>query len=379
MPLPTVVVAGLGDTGVLVATRLARRYRVVAISTRPALVSGQELGLRLVEPEQWRRHYFVPFERFRRLDAVDVRHGRVTSVDLETSTVRIHAVDGRSDIVPFDALVIATGVSNGFWRDDRIENIENISPRIERDAHTLDSARVIAVVGGGATGVSVADNLARRGASEVHLFHSGTELLPEHRPSVRRWVERTLARDGVIRHPGHRAELPEGRMPAQITEEPITWSSGQPPFRADAVIWAVGSVRPHTDFLPVHLLDDHGFVAVDRHLQSSGHPRVFAVGDVAASDPLRSSARNWGHRVIVANVRRVLNGREPRRRFRAPRYRWGSILGLQSEGLTVAMKSGVRMRVPRRIAEPLLYGVFVTRGLYGGLRIDERDARSRQS
>lgn len=379
MPLPTVVVAGLGDTGVLVATRLARRCRVVAISTRPALVSGQELGLRLVEPEQWRRHYFVPFERFHRLDAVDVRHGRVTSVDLEASTVCIHAVDGRSDIVPFDALVIATGVSNGFWRDDRIEKIENISSRIERDAHTLDSARVIAVVGGGATGVSVADNLARRGASEVHLFHSGTELLPEHRPSVRRWVERTLARDGVIRHPGHRAELPEGRMPAQITEEPITWSSGQPPFRADAVIWAVGSVQPHTDFLPVHLLDDRGFVAVDRHLQSPGHPRVFAVGDVAASDPLRSSARNWGHRVIVANVRRVLNGREPRRRFRAPRYRWGSILGLQSEGLTVAMKSGVRMRVPRRIAEPLLYGVFVTRGLYGGLRKDARDARSRQS
>ena len=41
---PRIVVAGLGDTGVLIATRLARTCDVVGISTRPALVSGQELG-----------------------------------------------------------------------------------------------------------------------------------------------------------------------------------------------------------------------------------------------------------------------------------------------------------------------------------------------
>ncbi len=370
MTQPTVVVAGLGDTGVLVATRLARMCRVVAVTTRPALVSGQELGMRLVDPEQWRRHYFVPLHRFRRLDGVDVRHGSVTEVDFDSSTVRIRTTDNKVEEISFDALVVATGVTNGFWRHDRVEDLGGIETHLTQSAQRLASARVIAVVGGGATGVSVADNLARQGAHDVHLFHSGSEVLPEHRPSARRWAAKRLARDGVILHPGHRAELPEGGAPEHITDEPIAWTSGQPPFQADAVVWAVGSVRPHTGFLPRDVLDEGGFIRVDRHLRVPGHGNVFAIGDVAASDPLRSSARNWGHRVVVANVHSVLRERAPRRRFRAPRYRWGSIFGLQREGLTVALKTGGRMRVPRHLAEPLLYGAFVTRGLYCGLRKD---------
>jgi apoptosis-inducing factor 2 len=368
MTRPTVVVAGLGDTGVLVATRLARTCRVIAVATRPALVSGQELGMRLVNPGKWRRHYFIPFERFRRLDDVDVRHGSVSSVDFEASTVTVRSVDGTLDNIRYDVLVIATGVSNGFWRHDRVESLEEVEGKFDQNAQQLSSARVVAIVGGGATGVSVADNVARQGAHEVHLFHTGNEVLPEHRPSARRWAAERLARDGVILHPGHRAELPDGRSPEHITDGPIAWTSGQPLFQADAVVWAVGSVRPHTGFLPPEVLDEYGFVRVDRYLRVPGHANVFAIGDVAASDPLRSSARNWGHRVVVANVRNVVRGRAPRRRFHAPKYRWGSIVGLQREGLTVAMKTGGRMRVPRRLAEPLLYGAFVTRGLYGGLR-----------
>ena len=41
------MIAGLGDSGVLTAIRLARQFDVVGISTKPALVSGQELGIRL--------------------------------------------------------------------------------------------------------------------------------------------------------------------------------------------------------------------------------------------------------------------------------------------------------------------------------------------
>jgi hypothetical protein len=58
--------------------------------------------------------------------------------------------------------------------------------------------------------------------------------------------------------------------------------------------------------------------------QVPGVTNVFAVGDVAASDPLRSSARNWGYRVIASNVGSVLRGHAPRRCSRAPEYRWGS-------------------------------------------------------
>ena len=42
-----VVVAGLGDVGILTAIRLSRHADVVGISVKPGLVSGQELGVRL--------------------------------------------------------------------------------------------------------------------------------------------------------------------------------------------------------------------------------------------------------------------------------------------------------------------------------------------
>ncbi|MBU3700634.1 MAG: pyridine nucleotide-disulfide oxidoreductase [Acidimicrobiia bacterium] len=365
---PVVVIAGLGDTGVMVATRLTRSCRVVAVTTRPALVSGQELGTRLVDPDRWKRNYCLPLRRFRRLDEVEVHHGRITDVDLDASQVHVTAADGSTTDIDYDALVIATGVTNGFWRDDRVESLDAAESRIAASARRLSEAHTIAVIGGGATGVSVADNLARAGHDDVHLFLAGEEPLPSHHPSVRRWMDRTLQADGVTVHRSHRALLPGGSAPDSITDGPVEWSTGQPPFAADAVVWTVGAVRPHTGFLPTGILDADGFVVVDSHLQVPDHPRVFAVGDVAASDPLRSSARNWGHRVIVANVEDAVKGRPLRRTFSAPEHRWGSILGLQPEGLTVAQANGKRFRVPRRLAEPMLYGVFVTRGLYGGLR-----------
>src|SRR5215467_9590206 len=72
-----VVIAGLGDSGVLTAIRLARHCDVVGISAKPALVSGQELGWRLSRPEEWARANWIPFDRFRALDRVRTVHGTV--------------------------------------------------------------------------------------------------------------------------------------------------------------------------------------------------------------------------------------------------------------------------------------------------------------
>jgi hypothetical protein len=93
---PTVIVAGLGDTGALIATRLARTCNVVGISTRPALVSGQELGTRLIDLPRWRRTYLIPYRRFRKLDSVDVIHGRISSVDFNSSKISVELANGSS-------------------------------------------------------------------------------------------------------------------------------------------------------------------------------------------------------------------------------------------------------------------------------------------
>lgn len=369
---PRVIVAGLGDTGMLIALRLTKVADVVGISTRPALVSGQELGTRLVDPPRWERTYVVPHRRFRHLDRVQVLQGRITASDLDANTVTVEHADGTSTIVPYDVLVIATGASNGFWRHDRVEDVDAVEALTRDAAARLAAAPTVAVIGGGATGVSVADNLARQqaangGNASVHLFHSGEQPLPGYHPRARSWIVGRLADDGVTLHPGHRAVMPEGFTGDEMTTAPVEWSTGQPPFTADLVFWAIGSVRPHSGFLPAAVLDEQGFVRVDDHLQVPGHPDVFAVGDVAASDPHRSSARNWGWRVVVTNVRARLGHGKPKR-FEAPEYRWGSVLGVQEDGMVLVQPNGRRTKVPRAIAQRYLVGSFVDRVLYRGLR-----------
>jgi NADH dehydrogenase FAD-containing subunit len=365
-----VVIAGMGDTGVLVAIHLSRRFDVVGVATRPALVSGQELGNRLGDPDHWRRNFLVPFERFRRLDRCRLLHGRVLSVDPDLQHVVVDLAEGGRKIVPYDVLVVATGVTNGFWRNDHVEDLAEVDAAMRSVTDQLEAARSIAVVGGGPTGVSAAVGLAQRYPdSEVHLFHAHPLPLPGYHERVRRRIDRALRDAGVAVHPEHRAVLPEGFAADRITSGPVTWSTGQPPFPADAVLWATGGVRPHTGFLPPSMVDAAGFVPVDEHLQVPGVANVFAVGDVAASDANRSSARNFGYLVVARNVAASLSGRPDRMRsFRAPEHRWGSVLGVQRDGMLVFQPDGRAFRVPRWAVQPFLFDLWLRVILYRGLR-----------
>ena len=89
-----VVIAGLGDAGVLTAIRLARHADVVGISAKPALVSGQELGVRLARPQDWARDNWIPFDRFRSLDKARTVQASLTGVDLAARTVFARGDDG---------------------------------------------------------------------------------------------------------------------------------------------------------------------------------------------------------------------------------------------------------------------------------------------
>lgn len=367
-----VVVVGFGDTGLLVAIHLADDFDVVGIGTKPCLASGQELGTRLARPAQWKRDYLVPFDRYVKLDGAQLVQGTVTSVDLAGRSVAVRDVDGRDRTVDWDALVLATGVTNGFWRRPEPESMGDIDAGIDEAARVLERARTIAVIGGGATGVGVATNLRDvDGEREVHLFHSGDLPLPGYHDRTRRRVVRELDAAGVARHPNHRAEIPSGFACDRITHDAVHWSTGQPPFEADAVLWAVGVARPNTSFLPPELLDDEGFIRTDDTLRVPGHDRVFAVGDAAATDPHRSSARNWGYRTVAHNVRAVLDGEEAKlQHFSAPAHRWGSILGVRRDGMRVFQPNGGSFRFPRWAVERLLFPLAVRRAIYRGVRPD---------
>ena len=133
------------------------------------------------------------------------------------------------------------------------------------------------------------------------------------------------------------------------------------------MVWAIGQVRPNTDWLPAELLDEAGFVRVDPTLRMPEVPGGFAIGDVAATDPLRTSARNRADGLLAHNVLAELADR-PLKSYRPPRTRWGSVLGIQREGLEVYAPNGRAFRVPAWAFENVLVPWIVRRGIYRGVR-----------
>ena len=139
------------------------------------------------------------------------------------------------------------------------------------------------------------------------------------------------------------------------------------------ILWTVGRIQPNTEFVPSRHLNEEGFVQVDEFFRVPGTANVLAIGDVAATDPLRSSARNMGHMALAANVRRLLAGRPATKTFSPPGARWGSIFGLESDGLRIFSPGGTMTRVPVSVCKRLLFPWIVNRGIYGG--IDSGDVR----
>ncbi len=365
---PRVVIAGLGDSGLLTAFRLSGFADVVGISAKPALVSGQELGVRLTRPAEWARDYLVPFDRYRGLDGVRTVQARLTGLDLTARAVHARTREGAEVIEPFDALVISTGVRNGFWRRPDLQTAAEIADEVLGEHQKLASARSVAVIGGGAAAVSAAANIAARWpGTRVDLYYPRERPLVEHHPRTWEHLRRRLTRLGVGLHPGHRAVLPAGFDADAITAGPVAFGTGRPPVEADAVLWAIGRVRPNTEWLPPELLGADGFVTVTTELRVPHHRGVFAIGDVAATDPLRSSARNRADGLLAHNIRAELAGR-PMRTYRAPRHRWGSVIGAQSDGVEVFAPNGRAFRIPRRAVDAVLMPVIVRRGIYRGVR-----------
>ncbi len=363
-----VVIAGFGDTGVLTAIRLSRHADVVAISAKPALVSGQELGVRLSRPDDWARDYWIPFDRFRRLDRVRTVQAELTGIDLAGRAVIARRVDGVELVETYDALVICTGVTNGFWRRPTLQAAAEIGAELDASHNRLAAAGSVIVVGGGAAAVSSAANIAGTWPGKrIDLYFPSDRALREYHLRVWQRIEKRLTVLGVGVHPGHRAVIPDGFTGDEITSGSVDWSTGQAPASAEAVLWAVGRVLPNSDWLPRELLDERGFVRVTPELRVPGFDGVFAVGDIAATDPLRSSARNRGDALVVHNILAGFDGRRPRT-FHPPGRRWGSLLGIQADGLEVFLPTGHVFRLPSWSVERVVMPWVVRWGMYRGVR-----------
>ena len=107
----------------------------------------------------------------------------------------------------YDALIISTGVSNGFWRQPTMQSAAEIGAGLRSAHDRLAAAASVVVVGGGAAAVSSALNMATTWPDKrIDLYFPGGSALEGHHPRIWRRIRGRLTKLGVGVHPGHRAK-----------------------------------------------------------------------------------------------------------------------------------------------------------------------------
>lgn len=302
--MPTVCIIGAGYAGVH-AARTARRAGADVVIVEP---TGQhDLAPRLAGVAAGRRpagDAWAPLEH-----VVDATVERARATLVEEDGPRVHLDDGRT-LLP-DAVVVTAGAGPNLPPIEGLDPAAAWTLKTAPDALRLrsvlpDTDRLV-VVGGGATGVQLAAEVAHRGDTRVQLVEAADGLLGSFDPSLGRRARAVLEDRGVDLHVG--AEI------ARVEDDGIVLADGR--HLHGLVVWATGVAADGHALLPDARTSD-GRLLVDRCLRVTG--RVLAAGDVAAqrdllgrvTAPSAQIALQAG-RAAGRNAALIARGRMPRR------------------------------------------------------------------
>lgn len=239
-------------------------------------------------------------------EGIDVVHGWARFVSPTAVEIDGRRQAGRR-------FVIATGAGpavppvEGLAETDHLTN-ENVF-ELDRRPESL------AVLGGGAIGVELAQAFARLG-TRVTVVEGLDRLLAREEPEASAVIAEAFADEGIEVHLGHqvtRAEAPAPGGPSRLHLE------GGAVVEAERILVAVGR-RPDTSGLGLDAAgvatDGRGYLVTDEHLATSA-PGIWAVGDIAGRLQLTHAADEMG-RVAAGNAL----SRLPARRFDPAAIPW---------------------------------------------------------
>ena len=328
-----IVIVGGGIGGLFTALELAGEGEVTLVTDEDHFLFTPMLYEYLSgEVEDW--HIAPKYSEL--LDGrVNYRPSQVTSVDLQSRQITL---DGFSETVPFDILVLAVG---GVTNYAGVEGAEQFAIPFRKIAHAdllrkrmvdaldhvppnlppQDTRRALtfAVVGAGASGVELSTKMAdllrdafeRRaltGEPRVLVIEMGDKVVPGMGEQIREYVTDALAQSRVEVHTLTRV--------VRLTEKTLTFEHAgkETEIETAAVVW-VGGVRmnPLVENLSVPKTP-RGLIIIEPTLQVREHENVFALGDIAyypdATPTLAGTAQLAFQQASLAarNIRAFVNG-----------------------------------------------------------------------
>lgn len=364
-PRPRVVIVGAGFGGLAAARALSHAAADVLIVDRTNHHLFQPLLYQVATAALSATDVAVAVRTIlRRQRNATMFLGEVVGIDPVGRYVSLE--DGQR--LPYDWLILATGAAYSFfghpeWApeaevlkslDDALHIRARLLDAFEQAERSDDADEVrrlltFVVVGGGPTGVETAGALAEmarqtlRGefrrinpaTARVILCEAGPRLLSSFPEEQSAYAARALADLGV--------EVRTGAAVEAITDGTVSVAGDV--LDASVVLWCAGvQARPAALWLNAAAARN-GSIVVGPDCAVPGHPRVFAVGDVAnyldngtalpALAPVAKQQGQWVGRHIAAK----LGGRAPPRPFR---YRdWGT-MAVIGRSRAVALLGGRR-------------------------------------
>ncbi|MFE1440559.1 NAD(P)/FAD-dependent oxidoreductase [Streptomyces sp. NPDC058739] len=299
-----VVVIGGGYAGVLAANRLTGRddVAVTLVNPRPTFV------------ERLRLHQLVAGSGDAVVDYKDVLSDRVrlvvdtaVSIDREARTVSL--ADGGT--LGYDYLIYAVGSRSGAPQVPGADQfaypiaVLEEAERLRQAVAAAPATAGVTVVGGGATGIETAAELAEAGRTVTLVC--GGRLGPCLPPSGRRFVAGRLAALGVtvLEGPGTKA--------TSVTADAVRLADGRE-VRGRLTIWTAGFGVPDLAARSGLSTDEAGRLLTDETLTSVDDDRIVAAGDAASPSGLAyrmgcQAAVKLGPHAADAVLRRIEGGR----------------------------------------------------------------------
>ncbi|MET9398700.1 FAD-dependent oxidoreductase [Kitasatospora sp. NPDC002965] len=261
-----IVVLGAGYAGLTAATRAGKRGRVTLIAPESRFLHRvRQHETAAGHPEH--RPAVAEVLRGRR-----VRHLRARATRIDLTARKVFLDNG--DAVAYDTLVYALG-SRTAWHGvpgaaDHAYGVERAGEVAER-LRTAERPGTLAVVGGGATGIELAAELAEA--------HPGWKVRIVAAGQVGGWFSAKGRRHVHTVLRGLGAEIHEHHTVTAVDPEGLTTAAGRIP--ADLVVWAA-AMEPHPLAAEAGLtVGPTGRAVVDGHLRSVSHPDVYVIGDAA--------------------------------------------------------------------------------------------------
>lgn len=300
---PHIVVVGAGFGGIAAVDRLKALPVRITLVDRTNFHLFQPLLYQVATAALSPADVATPIRsRYAADGNVRVLLGTVTGID--AGSRKVHLAGAELD---YDALVLATGASHGYFgRDDwaayapglkSVEDGTAIRARVlgafekaEARGDPVAAARMLTfvIVGAGPTGVELAGaiaELARHGLrreyraidpakARIVLVQSGPRVLPAFPSELSAQAARALGELGV-------EVLTDARV-TQIDGCGVSLADGRR-IATETVLWGAGVVAsPAARWLDC-AADRSGRIVVDEHCRVPGFDGVYAIGDTAAS------------------------------------------------------------------------------------------------